>query len=125
VIWYSCITSSSALCVLAGARLISSASRTWVNAGDVGRHHVGRELHAGVRERQRLRHRPHQQGLAQSGHAFDEDVARRGERDEDLIDDLRLADHRVLDRRAEAAEEIGGAGESVRFNVFHAGPSCE
>ncbi len=29
----SCITSSSALCTLAGARLISSASSRWVNTG--------------------------------------------------------------------------------------------
>ena len=33
VTWRSCITSSSALCTLAGARLISSASSRWVNTG--------------------------------------------------------------------------------------------
>src|SRR5262245_3263135 len=33
VTWYSCITSSRALCVLAGARLISSARSTCVNTG--------------------------------------------------------------------------------------------
>ena len=33
VTWYSCITSSRALCVFAGARLISSASSTCVNTG--------------------------------------------------------------------------------------------
>ena len=33
VTWYSCITSSSALCTLAGARLISSASSRCVNTG--------------------------------------------------------------------------------------------
>jgi len=33
VTWFSCITSSSALCTLAGARLISSASRRLVKTG--------------------------------------------------------------------------------------------
>ena len=64
VTWCSCIASSSALCVLAGARLISSPSTTFakigpsrrlnvpsarrehVRAGDVRRQQVGRELDA-------------------------------------------------------------------------------
>ena len=33
VTWRSCMTSSSAACVLAGARLISSASKRFVNTG--------------------------------------------------------------------------------------------
>ena len=33
VTWRSCITSSRALCTLAGARLISSASRRFVKTG--------------------------------------------------------------------------------------------
>jgi hypothetical protein len=35
VTWRSCITSSSALCTLAGARLISSASRKLQNTGPI------------------------------------------------------------------------------------------
>ena len=95
VTWRSCITSSSALCTLAGARLISSASSRWVNTGpsevenspvrwiedaradQVGRHQVGRELDALEGAAQRLRERLDGQRLGQPGDALDQQVALR------------------------------------------------
>ncbi len=88
----SCIASSSADCVLAGARLISSASRNvgeqraahqrelvarqveHIGAGDVGRHQVRRELDALELARPARAQRTHQQRLAEAGHAFDQRV---------------------------------------------------
>ena len=93
----SCMASSSALCVLGGVRLISSASRMFakigpctkvqvrrpvvriffddVGAGDVARHQVGRELDALEDQTQRLRQGAHQQGLGGAGQSGDQAVA--------------------------------------------------
>ena len=90
----SCITSSSALCTLAGARLISSASRRLVNTGpsetwnspvalvvdagadDVGGHQVGGELDPLELAADRLGERLDRHRLGEPGHALDEQVAR-------------------------------------------------
>ena len=52
-------------------------------------------------ERQRLRQRAHEQRLAEAGHAFDQHVSRRDQRDQHLFDDRRLPDHRLTDGRAQ------------------------
>ena len=124
----SCITSSSAAWVLAGARLISSASSRLVNtgprrmlkrlglrvvdrvAGDVAGHQVGRELDAREAAVERLRQRAHQQRLAQAGHAFDQHVAAGEQRDQDLVEHLGLADEGLGDLVAH-----GGGALRQRF----------
>ena len=63
-----------------------------LGAGDVRRHQVGRELDALEAEIQDLGERLDQQRLRQSRHAGDQAVAAREQRDQDLIDDLVLAD---------------------------------
>ena len=42
---------------------------------DVGGHHVGRELDPRKLQVERLAQRAHQHGLAEAGHAFEQDVA--------------------------------------------------
>src|ERR1044071_1258669 len=84
VTWRSCITSSSALCTFAGARLISSASSRLQNTGpsevagllvvdaradEVGRHQVGRELDAAESAAHRGGERFDGEGLCEPGHA--------------------------------------------------------
>ena len=66
-------------------------------------HEVGRELDAGELEVERLRHRVDEQGLGQSGHAHQQAVAAGEEADEDLLDDVVLAD----DDLAELSENPG------------------
>ena len=108
----SCIASSSAACVLGDARLISSASSRFVKigpgwktnslaavallqdvaAGDVGRQQVGRELDAAEVERQQPRQRLDQLGLAEPGQSFEQHVAAREQRGDDLVDRLLLAE---------------------------------
>ena len=63
-----------------------------LGAGDVGRHQVGRELDALEAQVEDLRQRLDQQRLGQPGHAGEQAVAAGEERDQDLIDDLVLAD---------------------------------
>ena len=115
VTWRSCITSSSALCTLAGARLISSASRRLVCTGpsevwnsprllvvdpgadEVGRHQVGRELDALELPADRLGQRLDGHRLGQAGHALDEDVAAREQGDDQPLQQCVLADDELLD----------------------------
>ena len=84
VTWRSCITSSSALCTFAGARLISSASSRLrehraerrrelagllvvdARADEVGRHEVGRELDAPERAAHGARERLDRQRLGEA-----------------------------------------------------------
>ena len=89
--WRSCIASSSAACVLGGVRLISSASSRFVNtgpgrnasspprsvhrAGEVGRQHVGRELHAAELEPERPRDGAGEQRLGDARRALEQHVA--------------------------------------------------
>ncbi len=119
----SCIAWSSALWVLAGARLISSASRNVVKigpltsservalevedirAGDVGGHQVGRELDAVEVRAEHVGERADEQRLGDAGHAFDERVLAGEDRDERLIDDLLLADDDLADFRAGGGQQ--------------------
>ena len=63
-----------------------------LHAGDVRRHQVGRELDAPELEVEDLRDRFHEQRLRQAGRAGDEAVPAGEKRDEDLLDDVLLAD---------------------------------
>ena len=105
VTWCSSIASSSALCVLGVARLISSARMTWAKIGpgmeaeaaglaledrdadDVRRQQVARELDALELQAERARERVRERGLADAGQVLDQQVAAReqaGEREPDL-----------------------------------------
>ena len=61
-------------------------------AGDVRRHQVGRELNALEVEVEDLGERLDQQRLGQARHAGDQAMAAGEQRDQDLFDDLVLAD---------------------------------
>ena len=74
-----------------------------VGAGDVRRHQVGGELDAAKRELQDLGNRAHQQCLGQAGNSLQQAVASGEQRNEQLVDDLVLADNRLADLLAHAA----------------------
>ena len=95
-------------------------------AGDVGGHHVGGELHTRVSKRQRLRQGTHEQRFPEARHAFDQDVPRRDERDEHLLNHGRLPHHRVTDGRAESIQQSGRAWDAgyFSFSVCHARTFC-
>ena len=115
VTWRSCITSSSALWTLAGARLISSASSRFVKTGpergvelagllvvdpgpdEVGRDEVRRELDALEVAADRLGERLDGHRLGQAGHALDEQVAAGQEGDDHPLEQVVLADDDLLD----------------------------
>ena len=105
----SAIASSSADCVFGVARLISSASSTWLNSGpstktssrrpssrsrmiacsgDVGWHQVDRELDPVEAQVERLAERTNDQRLASTRHSLDQHVAAGEERHQDLLEDL-------------------------------------
>ena len=109
------ITSSSADCTLAGARLISSASRKLTKTGpsstsnfsarlpvdpgahDVGRHQVRGELHPGEAAADDPGQGLHGQGLGHPGHALQQAVPAREQRDEHPLDHPVLPDDHPLD----------------------------
>ena len=112
VTWRSCITSSSADCTFAGARLISSASRKLqkhraeldlelglvgpvdARADEVGRDEVRRELHALERAAEHRRRRLDRQRLREARHAFDQHVPAGEQADEHALEHLLLTgDH--------------------------------
>ena len=99
----SCIASSRADCVLAGARFTSSANNrsqkmgpgeNWkvaecglehVDADNVGRHQIGGKLDAVELAADGQRQGPHQQRLGRSRRAFQEHVASRQQRHNGLV----------------------------------------
>ena len=68
-----------------------------VGAGDVGRHQVGRELHALKREMQYLRYGADEQRLGQAGDADKETMAAAEHGHKKLFDDVGLADDDLAD----------------------------
>ena len=70
---------------------------------DVGGHQVGRELDARELQVQRLGQRPHQHGLAQARHAFQQRMAARDHADQHMVNHIILPDddlaHLVDNRR--------------------------
>jgi hypothetical protein len=73
-------------------------------AQQVAGHQVGRELHAAEVEVERLAERAHQQRLAQPRHPFEQHVPAGKQRDQQLLDDLGLADDGARDRSAQCIE---------------------
>ncbi len=64
-----------------------------LGAGDVGRHQVGRELDAAEGEVHRVGQRFDEEGLGQTGNAFEQAVTTGGDGDEDLLNDGLLSDN--------------------------------
>ena len=75
-----------------------------VGADQVGRHQVGRELDALELQVQGVGQRPHQQRLAQAGHAFEQHVAAGDQGGQRALDDLLLADDHLADLVAQRLE---------------------
>ena len=135
------MTSSSADWTLAGARLISSASRKLPNTGpssvskrpgvgavdaradEVGGHEVGRELDAAEAAAQHLRERAHGQRLGQAGHALQQHVAAGQEADEQALEHRVLADDDALDLVERLLERgarlLAGLGSVVVVELGH------
>ena len=115
VTWCSSIGSSSAACVRGDARFTSSTSTTLAKigpgrnshspvrravhrrAGDVGGQQVGRALHPPEAAADRGRERLGEQRLAGAGHALDEEVPAREQRDEREPHGVGRAAHRARD----------------------------
>ena len=136
----SCITSSSADCTLAGARLISSARRKLQKTGpelgveavlaaavharadEVGRDQVGRELHALEGAAEHVGDRLDRQRLRQARHALDQEVPAREQADEDALEHLVLAGDHALDFEERALDRVSvGAGLDCSQSLpFHA-----
>ena len=134
VTWRSCITSSSADCTLAGARLISSASRKLqkhraelgveragvravdARADEIGRHEVGRELHAAEGAAEHLRGRLDRQRLGEPGDALEQEVAAGEQADEHALEHRVLTCDDALDLEQRALEQHrfhGGADRAA------------
>ncbi len=83
-----------------------------LGAGDVARHEVGRELHPGEAELERLRHRLDHERLGEAGHADQEGVAPGQHRGEDPVHHVFLA-HDAL--RHLGPEALHGADEALEL----------
>jgi hypothetical protein len=68
-----------------------------IGAHDVGRHQVGRELNARELQVQHLAQRADQHGLAQAGHALQQNVAARDDCDQRVAHHVGLADDDFAD----------------------------
>ena len=77
-------------------------------AHDVGGHEIGRELDARILEMQHAAEGAQQRGLAEAGHAFEQNVAAGEQADQDAIDDVLLADDDLADFLAHLIEMTGG-----------------
>ena len=66
-------------------------------ADDVGGHQIGRELNARILQMQDAAQRSQQRGLAEAGHAFEQNMAAGEQADENAIDHVLLADDDLSD----------------------------
>ena len=87
-----------------------------VRADDVGRHQVGRELDAAEVEVEDLAHRLDEFGLAEAGHAFEQNVAAAEHRGQRAFDDALLADDQLADFGAAIGEHLA---EIIGFVLEH------
>ena len=88
-----------------------------VRADDVGRHEVGRELHARERGVDGLRERADEHRLAEAGHAFQQRVTTAEEAHQHALDDRLLADDHRPDLLAELAQ-VGSEALDVREDIL-------
>ncbi len=77
-------------------------------AHDVGGHQIGRELNARILQMQDAAERAQQGGLAEAGHAFEQNMAAGEQADQDAIDHVLLADDDLADFLAHLIEMTGG-----------------
>ena len=128
----SCIASSSAAWVFGGARLISSARRTFAKTGpgrnskvasrwfqidepgDVRGEQVGRELHAREAEARDRGERAGGQRLREPGHVLEQHVAVGEQAREDELEALALADDGTLDLVEDGAGALARARSAPR-----------
>jgi hypothetical protein len=89
-------------------------------AGDVGRHQVGRELDAPELELQRLRQAADEERLAEARHALEQAVAAGEEAGEHAVDDVLVADDRLLDLLLHAVV-VGAEGGDEGFGLVGVG----
>jgi len=89
----------------------------YFGADDVAWHQVGCELHASKLQRQRLPERPHQQGLAQSGHALQQTVSAGQQSNQQLLDDIILTDDDLRDGLTQLFEVFDLAGNGGFVDV--------
>ena len=84
-----------------------------LGAGEVGGQQVGRELHACEVGLQPRRQRADRGGLGQAGRALDQQVAIGEQRDQQALDQRRLADDLARECIAQRAEGVVQAGSIV------------
>ena len=77
-----------------------------IRADQVSRHQVGRELHSAEVESEGRRQAAREQGLADSGHALEQDVSRSQVACEYLLDGRPLAGNQRLDGCADASGDV-------------------
>ncbi|MNQ61499.1 hypothetical protein D3C85_758140 [compost metagenome] len=78
-------------------------------SGNVAGHQVGGELDAREFATEAARQRPHQQGLAQSRHTFEQHMATGNQCRKHIVDDRVLADHGFLQFAAYRLRQLAGA----------------
>ena len=84
-----------------------------VRAHDIGRHQIGRELNAAERNVEHVAKSAHQQRLAQTGNAFEQNVAACKKGHQRAIDDFVMADDDFADFAAQ-----GGIGLAEVLDFF-------
>jgi len=92
-----------------------------IGAQNIRRHEIRRELNAVERKVEHLAERPDEQGLAEAGHALEQDMASGEKRDHCTLDDLVLADEHFGDFGAErgvGVSELSDGGFSGHKNLI-------
>ena len=93
-----------------------------LGADQVGRKQVGGELDALEGKVESRRDRANGSGLGEAGHALDEDVSSRQERDDQPLQKASLTNHRTLDMFNESEESgVSGLLASFRSPLNHLG----
>ncbi len=91
-----------------------------LRARDVGRHQVGRELHAVELERQRIGKRANHQRLGQPGHAHQQAMPAGEKGDEQLLDHFLLPDDALGDFVGDAAIGFAQALNGLKIlSIWH------
>ena len=84
-----------------------------LGAGDVAGHHVGGELDPLEVHRERLGQRAHEQRLREAGHTDEQDVAAGAHGNEDLVDQVFLADDDLAKFAEHAFAGIAGMIDGI------------